>query len=92
MATSDALTVRYVADDSWRRELCPECGARLLGLAAWKAHGWRHGWASEWLAARIRAARPGETIRVSPSILSDLPTIVAVHAVEDATWKSGIPA
>lgn len=92
MATSEALAAKYVADDSWRRELCPECGARLLGLAAWKAHGSRHGWASDWLAARIRAARPGETIRVSPSVLADLPTIVAVSTVEDATWKSGIAA
>src|SRR5438445_8531996 len=38
------FAVQHVDDDSWRRELCPDCGARLLGLAAWKEHAPHHGW------------------------------------------------
>jgi len=86
------FAVQRVDDDSWRRELCPDCGARLIGLAAWKDHGPRHGWGPEWLAARVRAGRPGEIIRVEPSVVGDALVSLAVEAVEDARWKSGIPA
>src|SRR2546429_180154 len=56
MAQSD-FAVQRVDDDSWRRELCPDCGARLIGFAEWKDHGPRHGWGPDWLAARVRAGR-----------------------------------
>jgi len=86
------FAVQHVDDDSWRRELCPDCGARLFGLAAWKEHAPHHGWGFEWLAARVRAGRPGEVIRVSPGVVGNESNSLAVEAVEDTTWKSGIPA
>jgi len=86
------FAVQHVDDDSWRRELCPDCGARLLGLAAWKEHAPHHGWGSDWLAARVRAGRPGEVIRVNPGVVGNESNSLAVEAVEDTTWKSGIPA
>ncbi len=90
MARLKVFAIQDVEDESWRKELCPDCGARLIGFAAWKDHGPRHGWGSEWLAARVRAGRPGEIIRVSPGVLGDESSSLAVEAVEDATWKSGI--
>jgi len=92
MSRSNVLVTHDAEDESWRKELCPDCGARLVGFAAWKDHGPRHGWGSEWLAARVRAARPGEIIRINPGVLGDSSNSLAVEAVEDATWKSGIPA
>src|SRR2546425_4727982 len=86
------FAVQHVDDDSWRRELCPDCGARLLGLAAWKEHAPHHGWGSEWLAARVRAGRPGEIIRVNSGVVGNESNSLAVEAVEDTTWKSGISA
>ncbi|TLZ90951.1 MAG: hypothetical protein E6K01_02080 [Methanobacteriota archaeon] len=92
MAQSESLKAHCVDDDSWRRELCPECGARLLGFPAWKLHGSRHGWGSDWFSARVRAGRPGEIIRVNPDVLGRESISLVVDTVEDATWKSGIPA
>src|SRR5947209_8941599 len=83
------FAVQHVDDDSWRRELCPDCGARLFGLAASKEHAPHHGWGSEWLAARVRAGRPGEVIRVSPGVGGKESNYLAVRAVEDTTWESG---
>src|SRR6266571_2536117 len=60
------FAVQHVDDDSWRRELCPDCGARLFGLAAWKEHAPHHGWGSEWLAARVRAVGPGGVFGLAP--------------------------
>jgi len=77
-----------VDDESWRRELCPDCGRRLAGLPAWKAHGPRHGWGSEWLSVRMRAALPGEAVSVDPALL--VSGLVA-HTVEDETWRAGLP-
>ncbi|HWM52396.1 MAG TPA: hypothetical protein VNP71_04455 [Thermoplasmata archaeon] len=91
MARSKVLLVEYVDDETWRIELCPDCGARLIGFAAWEDHGPRHAWGPEWLAARVRAGRPGEIIRVDPSVVSAASDSLAVEAVEDARWKSGIP-
>jgi len=91
MAPSNVLTPSLVDDDSWRRELCPDCGMRLFGFRAWRDHAPHHGWGADWLAARVRAARPGEIIRVDPGMLVGSPIYVAVEAVEDATWKLGIP-
>lgn len=92
MARRKVLDAQYVDDESWRRELCPDCGTRLIGFAAWKDHAPRHGWGSEWLAVRVRAGRPGEIIRVEPAVVGDPSAPLAVEAVEDATWKSGVPA
>ena len=92
MAHSKRLPVQCVDDETWRRELCPDCGIRLLGLHAWQEHGPRHGWGADWLAARVRAGRPGEIIRVNPDVLASEMDPVQVQAVEDATWKSGIAA
>jgi len=92
MSRSKILVTQDAEDESWRKELCPDCGARLVGFAAWKDHGPRHRWGSEWLAARVRAARPGEIIRINPGVMDDSSNSLAVEAVEDATWKSGIPA
>ncbi len=92
MARWKVLDAQYVDNESWRRELCPDCGARLIGFAAWKDHGPRHGWGPEWLAARVRAGRPGEIIRVDPSVLGGVSSALSVEAVEDATWKAGIAA
>jgi len=83
--------VEYVDDETWRIELCPDCGARLVGLAAWRDHRTHHAWGPEWLAARVRAGRPGEIIRVDPSVVGGASDSLAVEAVEDARWKSGIP-
>src|SRR2546425_11382662 len=83
--------VQHVDDDSWRRELCPDCGARLLGLAAWKEHAPHHGWGSEWLAARVRAGRPGEIIRVNSGVVGNESNSLAVEAGEDTRWKSRVP-
>ncbi len=91
MTRPSAFTVSYTDDDSWRRELCPDCGLRLFGLRTWRDHAPRHGWGSEWLAARIRAAFPGETVRVDPSILGE-GSVVEIQAVEDSAWKAGIEA
>src|SRR2546427_9743429 len=84
--------VQHVDDDSWRRELCPDCGARLLGLAAWKEHAPHHGWGSEWLAARVRARRPGEIIRVNSGVVGYESNSLAVEACEANTRKSGSPS
>ena len=92
MAPSKVLSAQYVDDETWRKELCPECGARLLGLAAWKDHAPRHGWGEERFAARVRAGRPGEVIQLNPAILGGGSNSLRVEAVEDATWKLGIPA
>ena len=92
MAPSKVLSAQYVDDETWRKELCPECGARVLGLAAWKDHAPRHGWGEEWFAARVRAGRPGEVIQLNPAILGGGSNSLRVEAVEDATWKLGIPA
>ncbi len=92
MHTCAALSVRIVSDDSWRRELCLECGSRLMGLDAWKGHRTRHGWGSEWFAARVRAALPGERVQVSPQSFTTDPTALEVRTVDDTTWKAGIPA
>lgn len=85
------IAVRVAETDTWRRELCPDCGLRLIGLAAWKGHGRRHGWASDWFAARLRAGRPGEIITFNPELFQDSEAI-QVETVEDATWKAGIAA
>jgi hypothetical protein len=92
MAASATIPVRYVEDDSWRRSLCPDCGARLADLSAWRDHAPRHRWGSEWLAARVRAAMPGETIRLNPEMLGAALPVIAVQIVKNATWKSGIEA
>src|SRR2546426_10078552 len=82
--------VQHVDDDSWRRELCPDCGARLLGLAAWKEHAPHHGWGSEWLAARVRAGRPGEIIRGNSGVGGNESNSLAVEAAEDTTREAAI--
>lgn len=92
MAPSEAWPVRYLKDDSWRKELCPDCGSRLFGLEAWRDHGSQHRWGSDWLAARVRAARPGEAVRINPGLLCEPSTTLVVQTVEDAAWKAGIPA
>jgi len=92
MARSEAFVVQYADDESWRMQLCPDCGARLFGFAGWKDHGPRHLWGSDWFAARVRAGRPGEIIRVKPSVLGGASSSLAIEEVQDATWKSGIPA
>ena len=92
MTQSRRFPVQYVDDETWRRELCPDCGNRLLGFRAWQEHGPRHGWGAEWFAARVRAGRPGEIIRVNPDVLGGETDPLRVETVEDATWKSGIPA
>src|SRR5256712_10606476 len=84
------FAVQHVDDDSWRRELCPDCGARLLGLAAWKEHAPHHGWGSEWLAARVRAGRPGEIIRVNSGVVGDESNSLAVEAVGVTEMKTGV--
>src|SRR2546427_12670602 len=86
------FAVQHVDDDSWRRELCPDCGARLLGLAAWKEHAPHHGWGSEWLAARVRAGRPGGIIRVNSGVVGEESNSLAVEAGGGKTWKSGVSA
>jgi hypothetical protein len=91
MVRRPAFSVSYADDDSWRRELCPDCGMRLFGLANWRDHGPRHRWGSEWLAARLRAAFPGENVRVDPAVLVGGP-VIEIHAVEDSAWKAGIEA
>ena len=88
----DWARVQIVKDDVWRRELCPGCGIRLIGLGAWKDHGSRHGWGSKWLAVRLQAARPGETIEFDPELFRPTAETVEVQTVEDATWRAGIPA
>jgi hypothetical protein len=45
----------------------------------------------EWLGARMRAAFPGENVRVDPAVLEE-GSVIEVQAVEDATWKAGIKA
>jgi len=92
MVQSNMLPVQRVDDETWRRELCPDCGTRLLGFREWREHGPRHGWGAEWFAARVRACRPGETVRVNPDVLADDADSIPVQTVEDATWKSGIAA
>ena len=92
MVRPKLLPVQQVDDETWRRELCPDCATRLLGLRAWQEHGPRHGWGAEWFAARVRAGRPGEIIRVNPDELGGETDSRPVETVEDATWKSGIPA
>src|SRR2546428_13797888 len=84
--------VQHVDDDSWRRELCPDCGARLLGLAAWKEHAPHHGWGSEWLAARVRAGRPGEIIRVNSGVVGNESNSLVVEAVGGKEWKARVSA
>src|SRR2546427_4824450 len=86
------FAVQHVGDDSWRRELCPDCGARLLGLAAWKEHAPHHGWGSDWLAARVRAGRPGEVIRVNPGVAGNESNSLAVEAGGGTTREVGISA
>src|SRR3989441_10323885 len=83
------FAVQHVDDDSWRRELCPDCGARLFGLAAWKEHAPHHGWGSEWLAARVRAGRAGEVIGVSAGALGEGSNSHAAEAVEGTTRVAG---
>jgi len=92
MARLEVFVVQYADDESWRMELCPDCGVRLFGFAAWKDHGPRHRWGSDWFAARVRAGRPGEIIRVNPSVLGGASSSLPIEEVRDATWKSGIPA
>jgi hypothetical protein len=91
MARPSAFTISYTDDDSWRRHLCPDCGMRLFGLATWRDHAPRHRWGSEWLAARIRAARPGETVNLDPTLFADA-SGVEIHVVEDSSWRAGIEA
>jgi hypothetical protein len=79
-----------VGDESWRRELCPECGARLVGLAAWKAHSPCHDWGSDWFAARIRAALPGEIVHLDPRLLATSVPVVMAEPVVDTAWKAGL--
>src|SRR2546426_12394643 len=86
------FAVQHVDDDSWRRELCPDCGARLLGLAAWKEHAPHHGWGSEWLAARVRAGRPGEIIRVNSGVVGNESNSLAVEAGEGRRAQVRDPA
>src|SRR5207244_12506328 len=86
------FAVQRVDDDSWRRELCPDCGARLIGFAECKDHGPRHGWGPDWLAARVRAGRPGAIIRGEPGVEGGAPGCLAVDAVDAARWKAGIRA
>ncbi len=92
MPPTETGRVRIVGDDSWRRELCSECGQRLVGLAAWKDHRSHHGWGSEWFAARVRAALPGEIVKVDPRLLEGPTAILHAQAVDDTTWKAGIIA
>jgi hypothetical protein len=89
MVRPPAFTISYTDDDSWRKELCPDCGMRLFGLAAWRDHSSRHAWGSEWLAARIRAAFPGENVRVDPAVLGN-GSVTEIRAFEDSAWKAGI--
>jgi hypothetical protein len=93
MVHSKLFSVQHSDDgETWRRELCPGCGTRLLGLRSWREHGPRHGWGAEWFAARVRAARPGEIIRVNPNVFGNETDSLRAETVEDATWKTGIPA
>src|SRR2546430_17694736 len=92
MTRSTIIVTQDADDESLRKELCPDCGARLVGFAAWKDHGPRHRWGSEWLAARVRAARPGEIIRINPGGMGDSANSLAFQAGGDRAWKSGISA
>src|SRR5256884_8212270 len=67
MVRPPAFMASYTDDESWRWELCPDCGMRLFGLANWRDHAPRHHWGSEWLAARVRAAVPGGNGRGDPA-------------------------
>jgi len=91
MVQPPAFTVSYTDDESWRWELCPDCGIRLFGLANWRDHAPRHRWGSEWLAARIRAALPGENVRMEPALLGEV-SVIEIQAVADAAWKAGFEA
>ena len=91
MVQPPAFTVSYTDDESWRWELCPDCGIRLFGLASWRDHAPRHRWGSEWLAARIRAALPGENVRMEPALLVEV-SVIEIQAVADAAWKAGFEA
>src|SRR5256712_10791851 len=88
MVRSPAFTVSYTDDESWRWELCPDCGMRLFGLANWRDHAPRHHWGSEWLAARIRAAFPGENVRVDPAGLGE-ESIIEIQDVAGAALEGG---
>ena len=91
MVQPPAFTVSYTDDESWRWELCPDCGIRLFGLANWRDHAPRHRWGSEWLAVRIRAALPGENVRMEPALLGEV-SVIEIQAVADAAWKAGFEA
>ena len=81
-----------VDDDSWRHGLCPDCGQRLVRLSSWKDHGSNHGWGSDWLAVRMRAAQPGETVVVDPAVVAEDPCPIPIQTVDDETWKAGLPS
>src|SRR5438445_13433946 len=89
MVRPPAFTASYTDDESWRWELCPDCGVRLFGLATWRDHAPRHHWGSEWLAARIRAAFAGENVRVDTLVLG-METSSEIHAVRSSGSDAGI--
>src|SRR2546430_14544165 len=89
MVRPPAFTASYTDDESWRWELCPDCGMRLFGLANWRDHAPRHHWGSEWLAARLRAAFPGENVRVDPAGLGGL-SVIESGAAAGATGEAGV--
>jgi hypothetical protein len=90
MPTTVTGLVRIVGDDSWRWELCPECSQRLIGLGAWKEHRDHHGWGTDWFAARMRAAFPGEIVSIDPRLFDGHSEILEVQTVDGVTWKAGI--
>src|SRR5437016_13330394 len=92
MARSEVFVVQYADDESWRMELCPDCGARLFSFAAWKDHGPRHRWGSDWFAARVRAGRRGEIMRVIPTVLGGASSLLAIDDGQELTWMVGITA
>src|SRR2546428_4791137 len=71
MVQSNMLPVQRVDDETWRRELCPDCGTRLLGFREWREHGPRHGGGGGWVPAPGRGCPPGRNDPRQPDAPAD---------------------
>src|SRR2546426_12022233 len=67
MVQSNMLPVQRVDDETWRRELCPDCGTRLLGFREWREHGPRAGWGGGWVAGAGTGRPAGGNVRRDPA-------------------------